>query len=110
MGAAVDWSLARRVAVRAAGSEPFAESYHYPSLSTDFEELTAQAEQQVADATGLVSAAGPARARVTDRPGWVAANIASFQRLLRPLTDRLEENMAASPLFSCPSGKPLAPS
>ncbi|MCB0962768.1 MAG: zinc-dependent metalloprotease, partial [Acidimicrobiales bacterium] len=97
MGAAVDWSLAQRVAVRAAGREPFAESYHYPSLSTDFEELTAQAEQQVAEATGLVSAAGPARARVTDRPGWVAANIASFQRLLRPLTDRLEENMAASP-------------
>lgn len=97
MGAAVDWSLAQRVAVRAAGREPFAESYHYPSLSTDFEELTAQAEQQVAEATGLVSSAGPARARVTDRPGWVAANIASFQRLLRPLTDRLEENMAASP-------------
>ena len=97
MGAAVDWSLAQRVAVRAAGREPFAESYHYASLATDFDELTAQAEQQVAEATGLVSSAGAARARVTDRPGWVAANIASFQRLLRPLTDRLEENMASSP-------------
>ena len=97
MGAAVDWSLAQRVAVRAAGREPFAESYHYPSLATDFDELTAQAEQQVAEATGLVSAAGPARARVTDRQGWVAANIASFQRLLRPFTDRLEQNMSSNP-------------
>jgi len=95
--AAVDWALAEKVAVRAAGREPFAESYHYASLATDFDELTAQAEEQVAVATGLRSAAGPARARVTDRQGWVRANIASFQRLLRPITDRLEENMASNP-------------
>lgn len=97
MGAAVDWSLAEKVAVRAAGREPFAESYHYASLSADFEELTALAEDQVADATGLRSDAGAARARVTDRQGWVRANIASFQRLLRPITDRLEENLASNP-------------
>jgi len=97
VGAAVDWSLAEKVAVRAAGREPFAESYHYASLSSDFEELTARAEDQVAEATGLRSQSGLARARVTDRQGWVRANIASFQRLLRPLTDRLEENMASNP-------------
>ena len=49
------------------------------------------AEERVAEATGLRSLAGPARARVTDRAGWVKANIASFQRLLRPITDRLDE-------------------
>ena len=43
MGSAVDWSLAEKVAVKAAGREPFAESYHYASLITDFEELTAMA-------------------------------------------------------------------
>ena len=95
--AAVDWSLAEKVAVKAAGREPFAESYHYASLALDFEELTALAEEQVAAATGLRSAAGAARARVTDRQGWVRANIASFQRLLRPLTDRLEQNLKANP-------------
>lgn len=97
MGAAVDWSLAEKVAVRAAGREPFAESYHYASLTTDFDELTALAEEQVAAATGLRSASGAARARVTDRQGWVRANIASFQRLLRPITDRLEVNLASNP-------------
>ena len=95
---AVDWGLAERVAVRAAGREPFADSYHYGSLSADFEELTAIAELQVAEATGLVSLSGTARARVTDRQGWVRANIASFQRLLRPITDRLDEQLAATPL------------
>ncbi len=97
MPAAVDWGLAEKVAIRAAGREPFAESYHYASLTSDFEELTSIAEDQVAAATGLRSLAGPARARVTDRPGWVRANVASFQRLLRPITARLEETISASP-------------
>ena len=97
MASAVDWSLAEKVAVRAAGREPFAESYHYASLTSDFEELTRLAEEQVALATGLRSLTGPARARVTDRQGWVRANIASFQRLLRPITDRLEETISSSP-------------
>ena len=83
MSGAVDWALAERVAVRAAGREPFAESYHYASLEPDFAEFTARAEDLVADATGLRSLSGNARGRVTDRAGWVRANIASFQRLTR---------------------------
>lgn len=89
----VDWALAERIAVRVSGREPFAESYHYASLEPDFAELTAQAEELVFEATGLRSLAGPARARVTDRAGWVHANIASFSRLLRPLTERLGERV-----------------
>jgi coenzyme F420 biosynthesis associated uncharacterized protein len=89
----VDWGLAERVAVRVAGREPLAASYHYPRLAEDFDELTAQAEELVTRATGLVSAAGPARARVVDRADWVRANLASFGRLLRPLTDRMAERL-----------------
>lgn len=94
----VDWGLAEKVAVRAAGRDPFAQSYHYASLAPDFVELTAEAENRVADTTGLRSLSGDARARVTDRPGWVRANLASFQRLLRPLTERLGERMASGPM------------
>lgn len=97
MSGTVDWALAERVAVRAAGREPFAESYHYASLEPDFTEFTAQAEDLVEQATGLRSLQGDARGRVTDRAGWVRANIASFQRLLRPLIQRFGERMAASP-------------
>lgn len=95
---AISWSLAEKVAVRVAGNEPLADSYHYASLAPDFEELTAEAEELVEAATGLRSAAGPARARVTDRDGWVHANIASFQRLLRPITDRVGPRLASSPM------------
>ncbi len=94
----VDWDLARRVAVRVAGREPFAESYHYDSLAPDFLAATAEAEELVAAETGLRSLAGPARARITDRPGWIDANVASFQRLLRPVTDKLGDTLASSPL------------
>ena len=89
----VAWDLAERVAVRVAGREPFSESYHYASLQPDFDEFTAQAEELVAAETGLRSLAGPARARVTDRSGWIRANLASFQRLLRPLTERIAPRM-----------------
>ncbi|HEU5152736.1 MAG TPA: zinc-dependent metalloprotease [Iamia sp.] len=92
---AVDWGLAERVAVRAAGTDPFHRSYHADSLVADFTELTTIAEEQVAVATGLRSLAGPARARVDDRGDWVRANIASFQRLMRPVTSRLEEKMGS---------------
>lgn len=86
----VDWDFARSVAGKVAGREPFAESYHVSSLEADLLELTEQAEQLVEAETGLVSAAGPARARVTDRLGWVDANLASFERLISPLLGRLD--------------------
>jgi len=90
----VDWQLAERVALRVAGREPLADSYHYSSLGADFAELTALAEVLVADTTGLRSLAGPARAKVVDRNDWVRANLASFQRLLAPLLDKLDAQMA----------------
>jgi coenzyme F420 biosynthesis associated uncharacterized protein len=98
MSGAIAWGLAEKVAVRVAGREPFADSYHHDSLAGDFEELTAEAEGLVSEATGLVSLAGPARARVTDRAGWVRANVASFQRLLRPLTEKIDDKVSANPV------------
>ena len=89
----VDWDLAERVAVRTARREPFADSYLADSLQDDFAEATAEAEELVAQATGLRSLAGPARARVTDRAGWVHANVASFQRLLQPVTARFGDTV-----------------
>lgn len=101
----VDWGVAERVAVRVAGREPLADSYHYDRLTADFEAATARAEELVAEATGLRSATGAARARVVTRDEWVHANLASFQRLLRPLIDKVAERLdRAGPLSSLTSG------
>ena len=85
----VDWDLARRVAIRISERRPPSSSYHYATLAPDFERFTAQAEQLVAEETGLYSHMGAARGRVADRPMWIEANIDSFQRLLRPLAGKL---------------------
>jgi coenzyme F420 biosynthesis associated uncharacterized protein len=93
----VAWDLAERVAARVAGRDAFEGSYLVDSLLPDFEELTAEAEALVAEETGLRSMSGPARVRVADRAGWVAANIRSFRRLVAPLTDKLGESLAEAP-------------
>ena len=90
MSSSVDWSVAERIAVRTSRTEPFARSYHYDSLEPDFTRLTALAESLVEQETGLRSLAGPARARVTDRAGWIHANISAFRRLLDPLIEKFD--------------------
>ena len=50
----VDWDLARRVAIRISERRPSSSSYHYATLAPDFERFTAQAEQLVAEETGLL--------------------------------------------------------
>jgi putative hydrolase len=118
MSVEVDWEFARMVAGRVAGTEPFADSYHRESLESDLLELTSQAEELVFAETGLRSESGPARARVTDRMGWIDANLASFDRLLRPLLGRMDERAAADrdgraesrvAFVDTPLGKALGP-
>ena len=87
----VDWALAERVAVRLAARHTDAVPTA-PDPTPDFERLGVVAEALVADHTGLVSAHGPARIRVVDRAGWIAANIGSFRRLLAPLLQKYAES------------------
>jgi coenzyme F420 biosynthesis associated uncharacterized protein len=101
----VDWALAERVARRFAGREPIAASYLGRSLSSDFATVTTEAEQLVGDFTGLC-APGTASACVLDRPQWVHANVSSMRRLLHPLTARVGERMARSPI--APIGRRVA--
>ena len=91
----VAWDLAERVAGRIAGRDQFEGSYLADSLVPDFEELTREAEALVTAETGLVPPS-PATVRVTDRQGWIAANVRSFRRLLSPLTERFGDRLAAN--------------
>lgn len=87
----VDWELARKIAHGVADRRPVPDNYDRDEMVRDFESYTPLAEELVAGETGLRSASGEARGKVTDRAGWVDANIRSFQRLLQPLADRLLE-------------------
>jgi coenzyme F420 biosynthesis associated uncharacterized protein len=101
----IDWPLAEKVARRVAGKEQLADSYLAGSLRDDFVAITAQAEDLVAEHTGL-RPPGAARAVVVDRGAWIAANVSSMQRMLEPLTSRIGARMAASPI--APIGRTVA--
>ncbi len=89
----VDWAIAERVAIRVASrSAPTLDSRTRDRLQRDFAELTPQAEELVSEATGLTSLDGPATAEVTDRSGWISANVRSFRRLLGPLFERAQSS------------------
>lgn len=94
---AVDWALAAHVARRVAGRDALAGSYLAASLDDDFAEVTAQAEQLVAEHTGLRTV-GTARAAVVNRQGWVDANVSSMRHLVGPLTERMGARMLKSPV------------
>jgi uncharacterized protein (DUF2342 family) len=78
----VDWDLAQRVAAGALTLKPAPATYRSSALQAQFDELTARAEFLVSEATGLHSAHGAARARVTDRTEWAVANVRSMERLV----------------------------
>jgi coenzyme F420 biosynthesis associated uncharacterized protein len=92
----IAWDTAERIASSIARRRAPMLDYELQAMASDFDELTADAEVLVAEETGLHSLAGPARARVTDRAGWVSANVASFQRLLRPVMDKMEAALAGA--------------
>ncbi len=93
--AMVDWALAQRVASGALILKPSPASYRSSALQGQFDELTARAEVLVSEATGLHSAHGSARAKVTDRPGWAAANVRSIERLVSPALLELQRKRSA---------------
>ena len=90
----VDWDLARRVAVGALTLKPPPATYRSSDLQAQFDELTARAEFLVSEATGLHSMHGVARARVTDRAEWAAANVRSMERLVGPSLAKIQESGA----------------
>jgi coenzyme F420 biosynthesis associated uncharacterized protein len=91
----VDWALAQRVATGALILKPAAASYRSSNLQGQFDDLTARAETLVSEATGLHSAHGTARAKVTDRAGWAAANVRSVERLVGPAMAELQRKRGA---------------
>jgi coenzyme F420 biosynthesis associated uncharacterized protein len=91
----VAWETAASVAKKVARQQSILTEYERRSLESDFEGMTVEAEELVAAETGLRSLAGNARSRVANRAEWIDANVASFQRLLRPVLSKLDDKLDA---------------
>jgi len=86
----IDWDFARTVASKISKKVETPEAYMSDSIHDDFISMTSQAEELVATETGLKPNSA-AKAKVIDRLDWVDANIASFDRLLQPLLNKMEK-------------------
>lgn len=102
----MDWAVAEKVAVVVANrGAPRLDADARRRLQDDFAELTPVAEGLVEQSTGLVSLAGPAKAEVTDRAGWIRANLNSFRRLLRPIIERAASDGRLGRILPGPVGQ-----
>ncbi len=104
----VAWDVAERVARTVLSQAKWPGSTYLGQAESDFAEASTLAESLVSDVTGLRSSAGPTRSVVTDRLGWVQANLRSFERLLVPLGERLARGSAKSRRALSPASRSAA--
>jgi len=104
----VAWDVAERVARLALRASAPIGRGALEGVEADVDEASGLAESLVTEVTGLRSAAGPTRTVVTDRIGWVRANLTSFDRLLRPLGERLARGSAKSRRALAPASRSAA--
>ena len=103
----VDWSLAVRVASSVAGRGPDTTANLRAEVRQDFKRFTRQSDDLVREFTGLVPNQPAPDPIVLDRPGWVRANVESFQGLMRPLAERLAGSISLrGPMRRITSGLP----
>lgn len=96
----VDWELAVTTARRLAKPGPEVTRSEADTAVRELRELAHIAVDHVEQITGLSSPRPIPPARVVDRSGWVAANVAGLDALLTPLMVRLAEQRPPSRIAS----------
>jgi coenzyme F420 biosynthesis associated uncharacterized protein len=99
----IDWNLAARVAIRAAGRTPTLHPGARAQLQSHYEAMLRDIEQPIAAYIGNDLSLANTKVEVLDRAGWIRANMVNFRYLLQPVEDYYRENMGNTRL-----GPPLA--
>ncbi|HWD25451.1 MAG TPA: zinc-dependent metalloprotease, partial [Acidimicrobiales bacterium] len=105
---AVDWEVASATARKALSWKPPLDDTVRLEVEADFAESTRRAEALVAEVTGFRPARGHARSVTVDRPEWVDANLASFERLLSPVFDKQKESTFSKVMAKSSLGRQAA--
>lgn len=93
--AALDSASVTKTAARFSGSYPLADTYHERRFALQAPDFVARASALVTDATGL-ELPGAADVAVVSRLDWVENNVASFEALMRPVTEAAKIDAAAN--------------
>jgi len=86
----VDWPLAVSVAKNFGGRYPLEGTYHETRLARDVPGLVARASDLVSEETGLEGPGIP-EVLVVSRADWAETNVASFNTLLAPAEEQLDQ-------------------
>ncbi|HEY0518642.1 MAG TPA: zinc-dependent metalloprotease [Ilumatobacteraceae bacterium] len=97
----IDWRRAEQIATRIAGRHATDER----ADPVDLTHMIPRLEDQIEATTGLRSLSGPATVGVIDRPGWIRANISSFQHLLAPLIEQWSTKVKLNGIAATVSGQ-----
>ncbi|HEX8969854.1 MAG TPA: zinc-dependent metalloprotease [Chloroflexota bacterium] len=92
----VDWELATRVAIRAAGRTPTLHPGARTQLQSRYEAMLRDIERPIAGYVGNHLSLANTEVQVLDRAGWIRANMANFRYLLQPVEDFYTESLGRS--------------
>lgn len=93
----VDWRLAAATGTRLVPPGPKIALADAVATVESLRRTADQADQHVAEATGLDAASGSAMTVVVDRPDWIRANVDSFQVLVDPIIESLLAKKSGKP-------------
>jgi coenzyme F420 biosynthesis associated uncharacterized protein len=99
----IDWELATRVAIRAAGRTPSLHPGARAQLQAQYEAMLREIEQPIAAYVGNDLSLTSTAVEVLDRPGWIRANVINFRYLLQPVEDFYRENVGRARLAPPPA-------
>jgi coenzyme F420 biosynthesis associated uncharacterized protein len=99
----IDWNLATRVAIRAAGRTPTLHPGARAQLQAQYEAMLRDIERPIAAYVGNDLSLANTAVEVLDRAGWIRANMVNFRYLLQPVEDFYRDNMGRSRLGPPPA-------
>jgi coenzyme F420 biosynthesis associated uncharacterized protein len=89
----IDWELAARVAIRAAGRTPTLHPGARAQLQERYEAMLRDIEAPIARYVGNELSLANTAVEVMDRAAWIRANMRNFRYLLQPVEDFYKENV-----------------
>ncbi len=93
----VDWNLAVATASRLAGGGPSVSYAEAAAVVTELRRATDESETHVFDFTHLLAKVEHPPVRIVDRGDWAEVNVAGFQTVLAPVTEKLQSQRTTTP-------------
>ncbi len=95
--ALVDYAFAKKAARRVVQAGPQVSAAEAAEIVADLRAAAAEAVEPVAQTAGLRAPEGSPMTLVVDRPGWIDANVDSFEAMLDPVIDKLAASRRGLP-------------